>query len=396
MPLKRYFSLQFLTGKVRERGLSWCLREAITRASYSNLQRLGRSLLWQLIWIFPVLSLVRYLVKNPQRRLFCVWDLRYCPYSVGDFLVFLEAALVLRLEHQLDLVDHCYIVDPANPNPRTETFPHITNQNYQFPLSEMVSLSMINPHVGSVFVFDSEDCFNRFAIATNNQYIVWPPVRERIWGLRYGNYYNLFTIHADLIANFYLKKGFIPQLSVRPAVVSWAENFLGEHVHPGLPVAVQLRKNETNDPSRNSDFSTWREFFRSCENRFPAKFIIVGTVPEVDGKMRELSNVIISKDHGTTLEQDLSLIQCSSMVMGGPSGPMCMAIFNTKPYLIFNFRQVSTISPQRDGNFIFSNRHQRLIWEPESTDRLVAEFADLFDSAFPTIVGDKCQDLGTN
>lgn len=58
-----------------------------------------------------------------------------------------------------------------------------------------------------------------------------------------------------------------------------------------------------------------------------------------------------------------------------------MAVFSTKPYLIFNYRQVSSISPQPGKSYIFANEGQRLIWEGETTAKLIEEFTALFKSA---------------
>lgn len=366
--------------------------------AYGCACRLFRIGVGRIIWFLPALGFLRYLFRKSQKRLLCVYDLGYSPYQVGAILILVEAALILRLKHQLEMVDYCFVVDPQNPNPRIDKFPHITSQTYHEHLAQLVSLVLASPYVGSVFVFDAKEPFRKFISDNVDRYLVWPSLatveyRDQDYLKVWGKTANMIW---DLIANFYLEKGFIPHLSVRPVAIDWANGFITENILPDVPITVNLRRNLYFDVSRNSDYPSWIEFFKFCEDRFPAKFIVIGTVDEIDNSLRNLSNVILAKDHGTNLEQDLALIQCASMYMGATSGISSMAFLNAKPYLIFNYRQINSISPECGKSYIFANEWQRLIWEPESTAKLIEEFTDLFESVIlpkGQMVGENSTDL---
>jgi hypothetical protein len=93
--------------------------------------------------------------------------------------------------------------------------------------------------------------------------------------------------------------------------------------------------------------------------------------------------VVIAKDHFTTLEQDLALIEAASFHMGMSSGPSTVAQFNRKPYCIFSWK----INPalfrgiRRDGyrnRFYFSTEFQNWIIDEETTESLITEFLHMW------------------
>ena len=106
---------------------------------------------------------------------------------------------------------------------------------------------------------------------------------------------------------------------------------------------------------------------------------------EIDPRLRGFPNVLIAKDHLTTLEQDLALIEAASFHLGAASGPSTIAQFNRKPYCIFGWK----ISPglfrgvTRDAHryrFCFSTELQNWIVDEETTESLIAEFERIMDA----------------
>jgi hypothetical protein len=164
-------------------------------------------------------------------------------------------------------------------------------------------------------------------------------------------------------------------------MVDWARSFMVEKVRPRLPVVVHIRNDRVSSwdsiLEHNAQLDCWLEFFSFCEGKYNVKFVVICGKDEVDPRFRGLPNVIIAKDSCTTVEQELALIQVSLMFMGGRSGISQMATFNDIPYIILNYSPGAETICTGSG-FAFATPLQRLIWERETTELLIAEFTKLF------------------
>lgn len=307
------------------------------------------------------------------RRLLVIYDLSSQPFSVGDILVFQEAALVLRELHQLNVVDFAVVYDRRKPVMSYPAFSHIEPESFLFHLSSILPAAQVNPHLGSVFLLDSHEFLESLIADNALTYYVWPPM-----ALYAGREYLLYHCFNNLFYGFFKERGALPNLSSRPAARRWAESFIEEHSGPHGAVSVQLRRNPVN-PARDSKYDCWLDFFRYCADRYPVKFVVICSPSEIDPRLRGVPNVVIAKDHLTTLEQDLALIEAASFHLGAASGPSTIAQFNRKPYCIFGWK----ISPglfrgvTRDAHryrFCFSTELQNWIVDEETTESLIAEF----------------------
>ena len=72
-----------------------------------------------------------------------------------------------------------------------------------------------------------------------------------------------------------------------------------------------------------------------------------------------MSNVIIAKNYGTSVMEDLSLIRNSLMYIGTNSGVNTIAQFSNLPYIIYQFIDKRYVF-DGDRNFIFANDNQKL------------------------------------
>jgi hypothetical protein len=137
---------------------------------------------------------------------------------------------------------------------------------------------------------------------------------------------------------------------------------------------------------RNSNIESWIEFFNYCREKFPVKFIVICAINEVDPRLRSLPNVVITKDYGTTAEQDLALIDSSAMYLATNSGMCLMAIFNKVPYSVVNWPLDDllnltrpTVVPNDTGfRYTWATPHQRLTSEPDTLPLLIREFEYLY------------------
>jgi hypothetical protein len=345
---------------------------------YRPARRIGRFL----GWVIP--SLGGLLLPTPagERRVLLIYDTYSQPFNIGDIVILQEGSLVLRERHNADLVDFAIVYDPKHPAASDRAFVDITEDNALYHLASILPVAQVNQHLGSVFLFNSYRQLERFVADNTGHYEVWPS------GWKFGSrdylYYEVFN---DLLYNHYKKHGSIPHLTCRPFLADWAQAFFRRHVQPSVPVTVNVRNNKAFHPHRNLRLECWLEFFRHCETRYPAKFVIICARAEIDERLRLCPNVIIAKDHHTGIEQDLTLIEASAIHMGAGSGPASMAWFTKKPYLMVNtvygpgyFAHPGMI--QQDGDdiqrFWFSTPHQRISGGVETTELLVREFASMW------------------
>jgi hypothetical protein len=335
-----------------------------------------------LTWILP--SLVRLLLpgSSSQKRLLLIYDTSCQPFSIGDILHAHVGSLVLREKHQLDAVDFALLYDSQHPASSDPAFSSITETNALYHLASILPVAQVNQHLGSLFLFDSQRNLQRFVADNADVYRVWPS------GWKFGSRtYLFYDVFNDLLYTHYKEHGSIPRLTCRKFLVDWAHAFYQKHVNAQIPVTVNARNNKTFQTHRNLHMECWLEFFRHCETRYPAKFIVLCARSEIDERLRQCPNVIVAKDHDTGIEQDLALIHTSAIHMGASSGPFSMALFGDKPCLMVNtvfgpgyFAHADMIRQEEENiqRFWFSGTLQRIAGGIETTELLVREFARMW------------------
>ena len=333
-------------------------------------------------WIFPALSKLLLPTPASERRLLAIYNTSSQPFSVGDILLIHEASLVLRERHRVDIVDFALVYDPKHPASSDPAFTSITESNAMYHLASILPIAQVNQQLGSLFVFNSHWHLQRFIADNADLYHVWPT------GWKFATQeYLYYTIFDDLLYNHYKEHGSIPHLSCRPFLRDWAEAFYQKHVYPQVPITVNMRNNKAFHTHRNLHLDCWLEFFHHCETRYPAKFVIICARSEVDDRLRQCPNVIIAKDYHTGIEQDLALIHTAAIHMGADSGPIVMALFNDKPYLIVNtvtgphyFSRPDMIQRDEEGflHFWFAGPLQRYAVGTETTELLISQFARMW------------------
>jgi hypothetical protein len=312
--------------------------------------------------------------RADRRRLLMIYDLATQPFSIGDILVAQAASLVLREENDLDQVDFVVVYDPRKPACADPAFSSINEENVLYHLASILPAAQVNQHLGSVLCFNSHEHLMRYVCDNCSRYLVWP----HAWHPTLQGYH-YYTIYNDLIARYHRRHGHAPRLECRPIMADWARRFYREHVLPDVPVSIQIRNNPRFHHYRNSRLECWHAFFEDCRDRYPVKFVVVCSHAEVDPRLRSHDNVILAKDHGTVLEQDLALLQTSAMHMGASSGPGFFVTFGTRPYLLTNTDMIPERYDglQREGNllrFAFASPLQQISIGVETTPFLIREF----------------------
>jgi hypothetical protein len=314
--------------------------------------------------------------------LLIIYDTYSQPFNIGDILILQEGALVLREKHKIDVVDFAMVYDPERPAASAPVFSSITESNALYHLASILPVAQVNQHLGSLFLFNTHQNLQRFIVDNTDYYEIWPS------GWRSGSQeYLYYAVFNDLLYEHYKKHGSIPHLTCRQYLAAWAQGFYRRHVQPSVPVTVNVRNNAAFHTHRNLHLESWLEFFRHCESRYQARFVIICARSEIDERLRECPNVILAKDHHTGVEQDLALIHASAIHMGASSGPASMAWFGNKPYLMVNtvygpryFAHPGMIRQEEDNiqRFWFANPLQRIAGGVETTQLLVREFATMW------------------
>ena len=345
---------------------------------YRPLRRAARFL----IWVFPAVRNLLLPAPSNERRLLLIYDTSSQPFNIGDILIMQEAALALREKHHLGPVDFALVYDPERPASADPAFASITEGNATYHLASILPVAQVNQHLGSLFLFNSHPYLERFIADNADLYHVWPS------GWKYSaRDYLYYAAFNDVLYEHYKVHGSIPRLTCRQFLVDWAQAFYQKHVYPQVPVTVNIRNNKSFHTHRNSRLECWLEFFHHCETHYPAKFVVVCAWSEIDDRLRQCPNVIMAKDHHTGIEQDLALIHTSAIHMGAGSGPVSMAWFSSKPYLMVNtvygrgyFAHPDMIR-QEEGNiqrFWFAGPLQRIAEGGETSELLINEFARMW------------------
>ena len=373
---KCYLSPRFLTGKVQEKGVVWCLHRVAGKI-YGQLSRPFYALSWSvhrlanfLSWLFPELRTVLRSVSESEKRILAIWDFRMVPFTVGELLYCQEVTLILRELHQVDKIDLVLLCDAEHPA-RADGGMDVQNFHYYF--SKLLPGAFVNSHLGALLVMDSQEMLANYIADNHKRYYIFPPYVDA-----QGRSLTRYTQYFNYVQTFHAEHGYIPHLSCQPAMVMWAHQFLAANVRPRLPVTVQLRNTSTT-LYRNAKLECWLEFFAHCETRYNVTFVMIGRKDEIDPRFRHLPNVLVAKDHGTTVEQDLALIQAGMAYLGSTCGPAIMALFSDLPYVLYNFRTVHEKKLVSGQPLPWATSLQKLVWETETTERLIADFTWLYE-----------------
>ncbi|MFC1986964.1 hypothetical protein ACFLVH_00210 [Chloroflexota bacterium] len=363
--------------KLREKGIVYCFKAGVRipfRYVFSP-RRPFRIPFRFLINLFNLLS-----PRRPRKVILGVWDYKNIPWSVGDFLVFIETLNVLKLKRGADKVDVCVVCDSENPAGKRD-YKNINSQNFRYYLFNLLPVISTSPYLGCVYQFDSRSELNSFLQKNINQYEIYPPVNQQL--AETFNFYGGATLKE--IQEFYREYGYIPYLAIDDYHLSWAYNFYKTTAQGLLPVVVSLRWHPQATTHRNAEREVWLAFFDLCQSAFPdVIFVVVGTHEEAFDELRQHSNVIVAKECGSTLLDDLALIRTSLLYMAEESGISIIALFSDVHYLLFGREEVArkAMKLEPGSNLGFATQHQKVFYADSfitTPDSLLREFSNLYN-----------------
>lgn len=291
-------------------------------------------------------------------KLMLVYDFSSQPFSVGDILSFHEMSLCLCKERGYNEIDFVFTYDPKNPVQKVSAFSHINSSNFGGYLLSLTPVANANPLVKSVRVMRHDELHG----LKKDGYDVWPP--------KIGGEYMFYPI-MEHVLNHYKKYGDVPKMSCSDELKEWAQEFGGDYI------SIQIRRNPHNS-KRDSRYMAWHDFMKSLPDE---RFVILCERSEMDDRLR-LPNVIFSKDHKTSVLEDLALVQCSRVHMGATSGPCVMAMFSDKPYALYNSqggqdKAAGFFYEGTKGRFPYSRADQWTRTDKETPELLIRDFEEM-------------------
>lgn len=306
--------------------------------------------------------------KKDSSKVLGVWDLRAAEITLGGLLLFVEELLIAARRRFLPEAYDIAVV--RNENRVTgDGVASLTKENCE----GHPALSVLFELAGTRrFFLIEENALSKFV--EDNSYDIWP-TKSMKPAYRYGT-----TI---FVQKFFKEQKFIPYLSCGLQARKRALDFYQKHAAPYLPVVVHLKNNPRHQNQSNANLPAWFEFFARCRLREKMKFILIGN-EDPGPKIRGLSNVVLSRDHGDDLGRDLALIEMAFLFMGMASGPCNLAIFSDVPYLIFknpdHHAQEMKLELGDEDHFVFAKAAQKMLCVVETGAILVREWENFISS----------------
>lgn len=313
------------------------------------------------------------------KRVLGVWDLSALPWSIGDPMMFVESLSLVKIEQDATAVDICVLYDREAPGGTRRV--NLDADQAEYHVLNMLPVFRTSPFLESLFMFADRAEFYDFLRRSADRYVLFPSVEKHL-GFTY-NFYGGAPI--PIHRKFFDAHGYLPHLRIGGRETAWARSFLRAHCgRDRIAVILSLKQTEQ-APERNADLCIWTAFVDHCAEHFPeVMFVQVGLKEESDEGLRRRENVVVAKDHGTTIVEDLALIRSGCVYMGTVSGINLIAIFSDMPYLLFQMPMYSMKSwgiPPGKG-FWFAQENQKLFDTSfdVTTELLIKEFTHLYGS----------------
>ena len=317
--------------------------------------------------------------KYSKKHILGIYDLKTLPWSAGDPLLFIEKLNTLKIIHNADMIDVCIIYDKENPTGIRKDS-KIKMNNAQDYMMDFLPLFNTCPYLGSVFQFNSRKEFNDFLKNNIHKYDIFPSLRQYLD--ESYNFVGQGIVILKELENFYKKYGYIPYLRIGERYRYWANSFYLHYLPRNtVPIVLSLRQPLSTVKSvRNADPKVWLAFIDKCKVVYDdIVFVVVGTREEIFQGLRERSNVIIARDYGTSIIENLALIKSSYCYLGTASGPTTIALFSDLPYLIFQMPEIEKYGLGEGNSFSFSTDRQKIFSSDISAtvELIFSEFKEL-------------------
>ena len=303
------------------------------------------------------------LTKDPyEKRMALVYDLVGQPLAIGDFLILLQAGLSQAFREKINGIDLFIFYNPEHPFGKNK---NLKKLNYKDKILSRIfnimPLVEFNFYIKNIYVVDSISRLNTFI--DKNYYSLVFPSKNKIYSEVYLFY--------EILENIFSSKWFSSTPKLKPSnnLSKEAKFFFNKHAEKSIRVTVNLRNNKSYDVHRNALLIEWINFFKYCHDKYNATFFILSSKEELDSRLLNLPNVIVTRQFYDGIEKDLSLIFHSDIHIGSSSGPSTIAWFQNKPMLIIN-SHMSILSRRLSKKCIIKNenysKYNRFLFSSEN------------------------------
>lgn len=320
--------------------------------------------------------------KATSADILLIYDTASQPYSVGDLLILQVASNIFTCESKYKSVDIAFNYNKYNPSQCDKVFRGVvTSDNVISHLFKIIPILNFNINLNQFYIFSGFSNLSDYINQKSYKFIYPSPY------VMASKSYITPIIFDEVIYPFFIENGYLPPLAPKIDLISWANEFLSSHFgKEAIIVTINIRNNLGWSPERNSNVDAWVKLFEKCENIDNLIFLVICDKGEIPINVK-FNNVFFAKNYLTSLDQDMALIYAADFHMGSNSGPTNVAIFNNKPYRLFNIDfdksniyRNNIIEKINDDyhKFIFANDSQKIYGKSENFEIIHHDFFEMY------------------
>lgn len=292
-----------------------------------------------------------------QSKYYAIYDFGIFPYALGDVLTWNVQTAIKAADAGRQSVDVLINIDPDHPASIFQS-DFITADNCSLLFNELFGAFGTMPGIGNVQIFRSRcELLDYLSVVAADDDVVHQVVEDykaivaqsddvdavAAYFIKCINSHNLLNDYAQIQGK---QVPFLqPSLGCMPDIRNLVDNHFCDKrivvVHPRLR-RLDTGMEGTHTYHRDSDFTSWIEFFKEAGEKFPqVQFFIVGRLQEKPLAFLRQPNVTSIRLFGMNLGHELTLMLESDLFIGTSSGFAALANFSSVPYYITGMNAAS-------------------------------------------------------
>lgn len=306
--------------------------------------------------------------RDDKKRILGLWDLKKARVSIGGLILLSVMLKAKALIQNAKIAGICFI---GNDSARNND-PIVVLTKAECEQSILFSALLNFEGIKSCYKVKTPFAVEKFA-RENAEWYFFPPLCDLDSKVIHNSMYE----STLFLQQFFSEHKFIPYFRMDMKPVKWAIDLIDKCISPSLPVVIHLKNNPLQKNCSNARFDEWLGLFKMCVGAYDVKFILVGN-EDLDCRIAALPNVIVTKQIGATLAQELALIQIAYAFMGMSSGPCNAAICSNTPYIIYKNPDHDTeamiLELGTKDHFPFATPYQKFLRVFETSENLFLNF----------------------
>lgn len=303
-----------------------------------------------------------------------LWDLRFVPHSLGEYLYFLAVLQCVSEDLGLDKVEIWCLVpgeDQIRFDQKDLDEPIRSTRVRQF--KELTAFLRSSPD--SFLFFEDTDTFDEAVVLAMRDRVVVPR-----WESSSGGMFASYMHNYRFLNQAYAKSGRAPHL--KPCVSYMSEaleriDTIKRKSGKTRVVATHLRYSKL-DAERNVEIDEWIELFRHAALVHQDLLFLILGEGELEQTLENedvLGNCCFAKDYAEGAMEGFVLIHAADGFIGGPSGPAIVPLLSPNPYLFYKYKLVNELPYlELPAPFPWATSGQVIHWLEHDTQSLVEAF----------------------